>query len=80
MNLSPNAPHGGETRDVALPAAVVERLEARLPRTEFETVDEYAAFVLREVLARVEDDGGTDYDEVDEREVESRLESLGYLE
>jgi hypothetical protein len=80
MNLSPNAPHGGETRDVALPAAVVERLEARLPRTEFETVDEYTAFVLREVLARVEDDGGTDYDEVDEREVESRLESLGYLE
>jgi hypothetical protein len=69
-----------ERRDVALPAPLVDRLEARLPRTEFETVDEYAEFVLREVLARVEGEGDTDYDEVDQREVESRLESLGYLE
>lgn len=71
----------GDHRDVSLPESVVGRVEARLPRTDFETADEYVAFVLREVLTRVEEaDDEESYDGVDEREVKSRLESLGYLE
>lgn len=79
--MSSNVPRGdNETREVTLPAALLDRIEARLPRSDFETADEYVGFVVREVLAHVEADSDTDYDAIDDSEVESRLESLGYLE
>lgn len=68
----------GATRAVDLPERVVERVEARLPYTEFESVEEYVGFALEEVLASVEE--REDPEPVDEREVRDRLESLGYLE
>ncbi|WIV66822.1 hypothetical protein [Natrialbaceae archaeon AArc-T1-2] len=72
----------GTIATVELPATLLERVEARVPRSEFDTTEEYVAFVLEEVLARVEDetDGGGDYDAVDQDEVETRLKSLGYLD
>lgn len=70
-----------EARQITLPDRIASRVEARLPRTSFETTDEYVAYVLEEVLARVDDaTGGEEYESVDEREVESRLKSLGYME
>jgi len=72
-----------EPTSVDLPGSVASRVEARLPRTRFDGVDEYVAYVLEEVLARVEaDDDGDTHDDaaVDEQEVQERLESLGYLE
>lgn len=70
-----------DTRTLELPERVAERVEARLPRTEFDTVDEYVAFVVEEVLASVEaETADDDVEPVDEAAVRSRLESLGYLE
>ncbi|MDG5776834.1 hypothetical protein VB773_22000 [Haloarculaceae archaeon H-GB2-1] len=66
--------------DVTLPASLVDRVEDRLPRTDFDTAAEYVAFVLEETLARVEDGTDEDAESVGEAEVEKRLESLGYLE
>lgn len=66
---------------VELPEHIVERVEDRLPRTEFESTTEYVTFVMEEVLYRVEQ--GTDdedFEEVDEDEVKDRLKSLGYLD
>jgi hypothetical protein len=73
------AGEGRTTATIELPAAVRTRIENRLPRSEFDTVDEYAAFVIAEVLGRVED--ATDSEpitRVDREEVETRLEALGY--
>lgn len=70
-----------QTSTIAVPTAVYERIERRLSRSEFDTADEYATFVLEETLARVED--ATDDETVttvDQDEVETRLEALGYLE
>jgi predicted aldo/keto reductase-like oxidoreductase len=67
-------------RSVELSEDVLERVEARLSRTEWDEVDEYVEFVLEEVLTQVEtttEDGTVDA--VDESEVKGRLESLGYL-
>jgi hypothetical protein len=67
-------------RSVELSEDVLERVEARLSRTEWDEADEYVEFVLEEVLTQVEtttEDGTVD--EVDESEVKGRLESLGYL-
>lgn len=68
-----------DARSVHLPDRVLARVDARLQRTRFDSRAAYVTYVLEEVLARVEDgdDGGR---EVDEREVQQRLESLGYLE
>ncbi|WP_276300067.1 hypothetical protein [Halorussus lipolyticus] len=68
------------TQSVELPERVVSRVEQRLPRTEFETVSEYVAFAMEEVLYRVEDETDDGESAVDEAEVEDRLKSLGYLD
>ena len=74
-----------ERRSLTLPANVVAALERRVERTEFETVDEYAAFALELLVREVDraDEGpvadAERYDHDGEDEVEERLESLGYL-
>ena len=69
-----------ELTAVELPAEVVERVDARLPRTEFDSADAYVAYVLEEVLARVESETDDDFATADEAQVRDRLESLGYLD
>ena len=69
-----------EMQSVELPDRIVERVEARLPRTEFDSVEEYVTFVMEEVLYRVEKETeDDDFEAVDEDEVKDRLKSLGYL-
>lgn len=68
------------TRSLALPERIVERVEKRLPRTEWEDPEEYITYVIEEVLYRVEQETeDDDFEAVDEAEVEDRLKSLGYL-
>lgn len=66
---------------ITLSDDLVELLEARLSYTDFDSVDEYAEFVLGEVVTRVEresDDPASPTASADD--VQERLESLGYLE
>lgn len=68
------------TQSVDLPDRIVERVEARLPRTEWDTPEEYITYVMEEVLYRVEKETeDDDFEPIDEDEVEDRLRSLGYL-
>lgn len=68
-------------RQLELPDRIIARVEDRLPRTEFDTPEEYITFVLEEVLYRVEEDTeDDDFEPVDEDEVKNRLKSLGYLD
>lgn len=70
-----------QAREVELPERIVDRVEDRLPRTEFDTVEEYVTFVMEEVLYRVEEEtDDEDAPDVDEEEVRDRLKSLGYLD
>lgn len=69
-----------ETRSVELPERIVSRVEDRLPRTEWDTPEEYITYVMEEVLYRVEQETeDDDFEPVDEEEVKDRLKSLGYL-
>lgn len=68
------------TRSLDLPEDVLDRIERRLPRTEFDTTADYVTFVLEEVLANVEDTDDAEFDTADEAEVRDRLKSLGYLD
>lgn len=70
-----------EIQSVDLPGRIVDRVEDRLPRTEFDTPGEYVSYVMEEVLYRVEQEtDDDDFEEVDEDEVKDRLKSLGYLD
>lgn len=70
-----------ETRQVDLPERIVTRVEDRLPRTEWDTPEEYITYVMEEVLYRVEQETeDDDFEPVDEEEVKDRLKSLGYLD
>ena len=60
---------------------LADRIETRVEQTEFETTDEYAEFVLSEVVTRVEREAERSSGSSTSREgVQERLESLGYLE
>ncbi|WP_251328878.1 hypothetical protein [Haloplanus pelagicus] len=70
-----------QARAVELPTRIVERVEDRLPRTEWDDPADYITFVMEEVLYHVEQETeDDDFEEVDEDEVRDRLESLGYLD
>jgi hypothetical protein len=57
------------------------RIEDRIQQADFESVDAYAEFVLSEVVTRVERESEkTGETTASAEEVQSRLQSLGYLE
>jgi hypothetical protein len=69
-----------ERRSLDLPAEVVDRIERRLPRTDFDTPEAYVTYVMREVLYYVETEADGEFEPVDEADVKDRLRSLGYLD
>ena len=64
---------------VQLSSGIVERIDARLSYTEFESIDNYIEFIAEEVLNHVEESVEHEGEAVDEDVVQDRLESLGYL-
>ena len=70
----------GERRSLDLPGEVVDRVERRLPRTDFDTAEAYVTYVMREVLYHVESETDEEFEPVDEADVKDRLRSLGYLD
>ncbi|MDZ7729905.1 MAG: hypothetical protein U5K37_01165 [Natrialbaceae archaeon] len=76
-----DSPDDVNQSSVSLPDSVVERIDHRLEHSPFESVDSYVTYVLEEVLARIESGGKSEGNEtIDEKEIERRLRSLGYLE
>lgn len=70
-----------QTQSLEIPERIVDRVNDRLPRTEWDTPEEYITFVMEEVLYRVEQETeDDDFEAVDEEEVKDRLKSLGYLD
>ena len=64
---------------VTVPVDLFEAIAARVKTTEFESVEAYVTFVLREILS----DGDSEepaLSEQDEAEVQRKLRDLGYME
>ncbi|WP_240451997.1 hypothetical protein [Halostella salina] len=67
--------------DITVSDDVAERIEDRIQYTDFESVDDYAEFVLSEVVTRAEREGDESREStMSGEEVQNRLQSLGYLE
>jgi Arc/MetJ-type ribon-helix-helix transcriptional regulator len=79
------------TRTVEIPERTADKISDRLSLTEFESVDEYVAFALGQLLREIDrqddepstppgsDGEAAGDDGVTDEAVADRLESLGYL-
>lgn len=68
------------TVSVDLPERIITRIEKRLPRTEWDTPEEYLTYVMEEILYHVEQETeDDDFEPIGEEELKSRLTALGYL-
>ncbi len=68
----------GDSVSVSIPSTLYKKAEEQIRGTEFSSVSEYVAFVLRELLAKEGDDEA--FSGEDEEKVKERLRSLGYLD
>lgn len=66
--------------EVKIPRDVYDKIEERIRDTEFSSVDEYVTYVLREVLASLEEEEEEVFTEEEEEKVKERLRALGYLD
>jgi len=69
----------GKKKAVYIPEEIYNKIEQRVADTEFDSVDEYIAFVLAEVLKENDEEDRPAYSKEDEEEVKKRLRDLGYL-
>lgn len=67
-------------KTVSIPESLYEKIEERCEGTGFESVDEYVAYVLREVATEEEEIEEEEFSEEDEEKVKERLRALGYMD
>ncbi|OSO97484.1 hypothetical protein B9H04_12960 [Halorubrum ezzemoulense DSM 17463] len=70
-------------RSIEIPDDVSDRLEERVTKSEFDSVEAYITFVLQEVAKdhpEIEDTAAARQSSTDESRARENLKSLGYLE
>ncbi|WP_411964467.1 hypothetical protein [Haloferax sp. YSMS24] len=66
--------------NISVPEPLIESLKNHLSNTEFDDVDEFAQFIIRNTICVLENESEfKTANNVDQDEVQERLESLGYL-
>ncbi|WP_297499538.1 CopG family transcriptional regulator [Thermococcus sp.] len=80
MHFEPEVVKVEELVAIKIPKSLHERIKERIEGTGFESVDEYVTYVLREVLANLEEEEEEVFSEEEEEKVKERLRALGYLD
>ena len=65
---------------VSIPIPLANKIAERIKGTGFTSVSSYVSYVLREVIASMEEDEQEAFSKDDEEKVKERLRALGYLE
>jgi len=69
-----------ERATIDIPVSLYEKIEKRIEGTEFSSVSEWATYVLKEVLANLEEEEKEEsLTKKDEERIKERLKALGYL-
>jgi len=72
---------GRKHTTVSIPIPLYEKLKKRIDGTGFTSVSDYVTYVLREVLASLEEEEKEEvFTEEEEEKVKERLRALGYLD
>ncbi|AMQ18881.1 hypothetical protein [Thermococcus peptonophilus] len=66
--------------EIKIPKSLYDKIKERIEDTGFDSVDDYVTYVLREVLANLEEDEEEVFSEEEEEKVKERLRALGYLD
>lgn len=65
--------------NVSIPIQLYARIKKRLKETDFTSVSDYVSYVLREVLASLEEEEEV-FSKEEEEKVKERLRALGYID
>lgn len=65
---------------ISIPKTLYEKTKARIEGTDFDSVSEYVTYVLREVLANLEEEKDLTLTKEEEDKVKERLKALGYID
>ena len=67
---------------VTIPEDVYKKIEGRIEGAGFDSVSDYVTYVLREVLASLEEEEEEEqvFSEEEEEKVKERLRALGYID
>jgi Arc/MetJ-type ribon-helix-helix transcriptional regulator len=66
---------------VSIPVPLYKKIKSRIKGTGFTSVSDYVTYVLREVLASLEEEEKEEaFSEEEEEKVKERLRALGYLD
>ena len=66
-------------KSIEVPESLYNRIEARIKGSNFNSVEEYVSFVLREKLVSEEESSKFPYTREEEEKIKARLRALGYL-
>jgi len=66
-------------KTIEIPETLYDRVSARIKGTEFTSVSDYVARVIRERLTGEENEKASSYTKEEEEKVKQRLKALGYL-
>jgi Arc/MetJ-type ribon-helix-helix transcriptional regulator len=66
---------------VSIPKSLFKKIEKRIKNTGFASVSEYVTYVLREVIASLEEEKKKNvFTKEEEEKIKERLRALGYIE
>ena len=65
---------------VSIPTPLVEKVKKHIEGTGFTSVSSYVTYVLREVIANIDEEKEEVFSKEDEEKVKERLRALGYLD
>jgi Arc/MetJ-type ribon-helix-helix transcriptional regulator len=65
---------------ISIPTPLAEKIKKRIKGTGFTSLSSYVTYVLREVLAGMEEESEKAFSKEDEERVKDRLRALGYLD
>ena len=70
-----------ETVEVRIPLTLYRRIQQLLEGTGFSSVDQFIVYVLRDAVARMEEErlASSEVSEEEKKRIIERLRSLGYL-
>lgn len=69
----------GKYTTVSIPTPLAEKIKKRIEGTGFNSISSYVTYVLRELLASMEEEEEV-FSKEDEEKIKERLRALGYLD
>ncbi len=71
---------GKKYTTISIPTPLAEKIKKRIEGTGFTNVSSYVTYVLREILAGMEEETDEAFSKDDEERIKERLRALGYLD